>query len=121
MKFVAEGSTLNPIFSTSVLNHSRVLTTFATVSLKYLSSFILSAPKIIEGIFIVYELYENLTSLIYLMSFSLPIAYPIRSPAMERDLENVLTTKRLSYESIKGSALSPPKSTYASSTITTTS
>ena len=48
-------------------------------------------------------------------------AYPILMPAMERDFENVCTTMRFSYFLRSGMALSPPKSTYASSTITTLS
>ena len=42
-------------------------------------------------------------------------------PAMDLDFENVCTTIRLSYFLSSGIALSPPKSTYASSMITTTS
>ena len=45
----------------------------------------------------------------------------MRIPAMERDLENVCTIRRLSYFSISGSADTPPKSIYASSTTTITS
>ena len=45
----------------------------------------------------------------------------MRIPAMERDFEKVCTTSRLSYLSISGTQLSPPKSTYASSMMTTES
>lgn len=64
---------------------------------------------------------EYFTSLIYRISFSFPIANPSRIPARRRDFEKVCTTRRLSYFSIRGSADSPPKSMYASSTTTITS
>ena len=57
------------------------------------------------------ELYEYFTSLRYLISLLLLIAYPILTPAIERDLENVLTTTTLSYLSTSGKDVSPPKST----------
>ena len=52
------------------------------------------------------------------MSTGLLMAYPILSPAIDLDFENVLVTTRLSYLSISANADSPPKSIYASSTIT---
>ena len=46
----------------------------------------------------------HFTSFRNLISFSFPHAKPILIPAIERDLENVCTTRRLSYFSINGSA-----------------
>ena len=68
-----------------------------------------------------YELNENFTSLSAFISSFEPNAYPILIPAIERDLENVCTTSTLSYSFTKSLADTPPKSIYASSTITTTS
>ena len=67
------------------------------------------------------ELNEYLTSFKYLISCGSAIANPTLEPASERDFENVCTTMTLSYLSIRGRALSPPKSIYASSTTTMTS
>ena len=70
-------------------------------------------PKVFEG--------NGFTSFSAFINRSFPMANPIRIPAIERDLLKVWTTSRFSYSGIKESALSPPKSIYASSTMTTDS
>ena len=55
------------------------------------------------------------------VSDGFPIPNPSLTPAIERDFENVPVTKRFEYFLTKGTALTPPKSIYASSTITTLS
>ena len=81
----------------------------------------LAVPISIERESTVYELYEFLTASITSIRVLLPIAKPIRSPASERDFENVPVTSRFSYFSISETLDVPPKSTYASSIITTLS
>ena len=94
---------------------------FSVVCSKYARSRIDAVPNAMVIRSIVYELKEYFTSFKYLISVGLLMAKPILDPARERDLENVCTTITLSYLSIRGRALSPPKSIYASSTITITS
>ena len=95
--------------------------TFAVVSSKYALSFTAAVAASIVILSMVYELNEYFTSFRYLISTGLAMAKPTLEPASERDFENVCTTMTLSYLSMSGSALSPPKSTYASSTTTITS
>ena len=103
------------------LVHSLVFMIFSVVCSKYARSRIDAVPNAMVIRSIVYELKEYFTSFKYLISVGLLMAKPILDPARERDLENVCTTITLSYLSIRGRALSPPKSIYASSTITSTS
>ena len=50
-----------------------------------------------------------------------PTPKPSLAPAIERDFEKVLVTRRLSYFFTRGTQVSPPKSIYASSITTTLS
>ena len=89
----------------------------ALVFSKYSLSLKDSIPASIEILSIVYELNENFNLFNPSIILSQPSAYPRRIPAIERDFENVWTTRTLSYLFINFTALSAPKSTYASSTI----
>ena len=109
-KFADDSRHVKPIGLILSTNLVLVATTFATIALKYASSFTDSVPMIMDGLFIVYELYEYFTSFKAFMRIGLLIAYPIRKPAMDLDFENVLTTTRLSYLSMSSSADFPPKS-----------
>ena len=121
IKLLFESQNVKPSLLSSVFVHSRVFMTFAVVSSKYALSFTAAVAASIVILSIVYELNEYFTSFRYLISTGLAMAKPTLEPASDRDFENVCTTMTLSYLSMNGSALSPPKSTYASSTTTITS
>ena len=89
MKLLIESGNSKPSSFNAVFVFSLVFIILFTVSEKYASSSTDFAPHICVTGFIVYELIENFTSFIYLISFSLPIANPILIPAIERDFENV--------------------------------
>ena len=121
IKLLFESQNVKPSLLSSFFVHSRVFMTFAVVSSKYALSFTAAVAASIVILSMVYELNEYFTSFRYLISTGLAMAKPTLEPASERDFENVCTTMTLSYLSMSGSALSPPKSTYASSTTTITS
>ena len=60
---------------------------------------------------ITYGCYGVWCGLLHIPSHIIPLKDDFRAPASWRDLEKVCTTSRFSYRSMRGTQLSPPKST----------
>ena len=88
---------------------------------EYSSSSSVPVPAAWVIVLMLYGLVEYLMVFRSRIKAALPIAMPSRPPASDRDFEKVWVTSRLLYSLISPTALSVPKSTYASSITTTLS
>ena len=117
-KFALESVNSKPSFASPAAVKARFSSIVRQLASVYAGSLSAPTPAARVTELTLYGLTENRSVFRSRMTGSAAKPRPRRAPAIDRDFENVCVTSRLSYRSISFTTLSPPKSTYASSTTT---